>query len=256
MQAEERVRGPAKAASAVLAAVAAAQFGLTGTHSVTFRFRGCREHARNTTALITHMSRIYISINLHMKITSPAGAALAVEPPVLQGKDTPQIFSPKDAQDQKEGRVSKQASGSKSAAAATATLDTVTSQRYRGAIIIRSLQGQKPSSKYVEQAKEFTSDTAAAKVADAPTINKKGGGVGRADFAPSQQPGVKAAGKADLAPKDIRGGTHIDIILHNHPRLSLLPSTLSGDISCCVYTLFMCLKGVFASVCRRQRPKC
>ena len=33
---------------------------------------------------------------------------MAIDPPVLQGqKDTPQIFSPKDAQDQKEGRVSK-----------------------------------------------------------------------------------------------------------------------------------------------------
>ena len=32
---------------------------------------------------------------------------MAVDPPKLEGKDTPQIFSPKDAQDQKEGRVSK-----------------------------------------------------------------------------------------------------------------------------------------------------
>jgi len=128
-QAEERVRGPAKAASAVLAAVAAAQFAVTG-------------------------------------------AALAIDPPILQGqKDTPQIFSPKDAQDIKEGR------------------------------------GQKPSPKYVEQAKQFAGQTAADKIADAPTINKEGGGVGRADFAPSQQPGVKAAGKANLAPKDVRDGT-------------------------------------------------
>lgn len=41
-------------------------------------------------------------------MTSAAGAALAIDPPILQGqKDTPQIFSPKDAQDIKEGRVSK-----------------------------------------------------------------------------------------------------------------------------------------------------
>lgn len=46
--------------------------------------------------------------DLHTKIAFTAGAAMAIDPPVLQGqKDTPQIFSPKDAQDQKEGRVSK-----------------------------------------------------------------------------------------------------------------------------------------------------
>ena len=83
-----------------------------------------------------------------------------------------------------------------------------------------ALQGQKPSSKYVEQAKEVVGDSAAAKVADAPTINKKGGGVGRADFAPSQQPAIKAAGKADLAPKDVRGGIHIPPL----PQSSLLSS--------------------------------
>ena len=69
------------------------------------------------------------------------------------------------------------------------------------------MQGQKPSSKYVEQAKQFTSDTAADKIADAPTINKKGGGVGRADFAPSQQPAIKQAAKDDKTPMDVRGGT-------------------------------------------------
>ena len=71
-----------------------------------------------------------------------------------------------------------------------------------------SIQGQKPSSKYVEQAKEFTSDAAASKIADAPTINKKGGGVGRADFAPSQQPGIKEAAEKNRSPTDIRGGMH------------------------------------------------
>lgn len=70
------------------------------------------------------------------------------------------------------------------------------------------MQDQKPSPKYVEQARKFAGDAAASKIADAPRINKEGGGVGRADFAPSQQPGVQAAGKAGLAPKDIRGGAH------------------------------------------------
>ena len=167
--------------------------------------------------MITHNGRLCISINLHVNVTSAAGAALAVDPSVLQGKDTPQIFSPKDAQDQKEGRVSKQAFSSNSAAAATTALDAGTSRHCCSIIHLLFLQGQKPSSKYVEQAKQFTSDTAAAKVADAPTINKKGGGVGRADFAPSQQPGVKAAGKADLAPKDIRGGTHTSLPQIKHP---------------------------------------
>ncbi|KAL3153271.1 hypothetical protein ABBQ38_011619 [Trebouxia sp. C0009 RCD-2024] len=94
---------------------------------------------------------------------------MAIDPPIL--KNTPQIFSPKDAQDAKEGR------------------------------------DQKPSPKYVEQARKFAGDTAASKIADPPTINKGGGAQGKAEFAPSQMPGVKAAGKSGVAPMDIRGGT-------------------------------------------------
>lgn len=84
------------------------------------------------------------------------------------------------------------------------------------------MQGQSPSPKYVEQAKKFAGQTAADKIADAPTINKEGGGVGRADFAPSQQPGVKAAGKANLAPKDIRDGAPTSYRHHSDQTLSHL----------------------------------
>lgn len=90
-----------------------------------------------------------------------------------------------------------------------------------------SAQGQKPSPKYVEQAKKFAGQTAADKIADAPTINKEGGGVGRADFAPSQQPGVKAAGKANLAPKDIRDGARTSYCRHSDQTLSLLLYAIS-----------------------------
>lgn len=104
MQAEERVRGPAKAASAVLAAVAAAQFALTGTWSGAFCYV-FRRHA-SIIALITRLGNS--AINRSINMTTAAGAALAVDPPILQGqKDVPQIFSPKDAQDIQEGRVSK-----------------------------------------------------------------------------------------------------------------------------------------------------
>lgn len=125
-QAEQKAHGPAKVASAALAAVAAAQFAFSG-------------------------------------------AALAIDPPVLGGKP-PQIFSPKDAQD------------------------------------IQAGQGQTPSDKYVSQAREATgSDTAANMAATAPTINKKGGGVGRADFAPSQQ--LQGLRGETQTPPDVRKGT-------------------------------------------------
>lgn len=91
-------------------------------------------------------------------------------------------------------------------------------QRYL--IIVYALQDQKPSPKYVEQARKFAGDTAASKIADPPTINKGGGAQGKAEFAPSQMPGVKAAGKSDLAPMDIRGGAP------HCPKLLQYPSPL------------------------------
>ena len=69
------------------------------------------------------------------------------------------------------------------------------------------LQGQKPSDKYVSQAREATgSDTAANMSANAPTINKKGGGVGRADFAPSQQ--LQGLRGETQTPPDVRKGKY------------------------------------------------
>ena len=62
-----------------------------------------------------------------------------------------------------------------------------------------------PSDKYVSQAREATgSDEAANMAANAPPINKKGVGVGRADFAPSQQlQGLRGETKT---PPDVRKG--------------------------------------------------
>ncbi|DBA76193.1 TPA: hypothetical protein ACH3X1_009922 [Trebouxia sp. C0004] len=130
-QAEDRTRGPAKAASALLAAVAAAQLALTGT-------------------------------------------AQAFDIPFL--KDTPQILSPGDATDIKEGK------------------------------------GQDPSSKYVDQARSVVGGQAADMLKNSPDINKEGGGVGNTDIkmesmqAKGFSQDKQATGGKDT-PKDIRGGT-------------------------------------------------
>lgn len=102
------------------------------------------------------------------------------------------------------------------------------------------LQDQKPSPKYVEQARKFAGDTAASKIADPPTINKGGGAQGKAEFAPSQMPGVKAAGKSGVAPMDIRGGARYYSRLHEckpHPHSPPFP----WDIFPKIETLGPCL---------------
>ena len=67
-----------------------------------------------------------------------------------------------------------------------------------------NMQGQSPSPKYVEQARNKLGSQAADMISNAPKINTEGGAQGVTDFAPSMQ---AKQFKGKDAPMDIRGGT-------------------------------------------------
>ena len=112
LQAEDRAQGPAKAASALLGAVAAAQLALTGTSlvhavmTVASVSDGMTYHRRYRSLPRHDMQHftccMMLAVSFHTR-SWPAGTAQAFDIPFL--KDTPQILSPGDATDIKEGKV-------------------------------------------------------------------------------------------------------------------------------------------------------
>lgn len=66
------------------------------------------------------------------------------------------------------------------------------------------LQGQSPSDKYTQQAKQYAGSEAAEKIANSPDINVGGGSMGKGEYQAGNQ---AKAGRGSDTYKDIRDGT-------------------------------------------------